>query len=99
MLARPPQIHRLAVNHRRSHGLAAVGTHERAVQVNVCMARGTGGQQGAVQPGRDRGQHVDALMEIAVGGRQTDLVVHGELGDPGGVAEPAHHQDRLLPRA
>ena len=49
-----------------------------------------------MQPRCGRGEHVDALVQVAIGGGQADLVVRGELSDAGGVAEPAQHQNRLL---
>jgi hypothetical protein len=41
------------------------------------------------------GEHGDALVQAGVTGRPADLVVDGELGDPGGVEQPTQHQDRL----
>lgn len=39
-------------------------------------------EQGAVQAGRAGGEHVDALVEVVVGGRDADLIVGGELPHP-----------------
>ena len=34
-------------------------------------------------------------MQVGVAGRPADLVVDGQLGDPGAVEQPAQDQDRL----
>lgn len=49
-----------------------------------------------MQTGRAGGEHVDALVQVVVAGRDTDLVVGGELPHPGAVEKPAQHQDRLI---
>jgi hypothetical protein len=59
------------------------------------MPGGAGGQQRAAQPGRRRGQHVDALVQIAVGRRGADPVVGGQLGQPGAIEKPTQQQHRL----
>lgn len=41
------------------------------------------------------GEHSDAFVQVGVSGRAAELVVDGELGDPGAVEQPAQHQDRL----
>ena len=43
-----------------------------------------------------RGQDPDPLVKVVVAGRLLDPVVDDQLGDPGGVGEPAQHEHRLL---
>jgi len=38
---------------------------------------------------------VDALVQVPVGRRAADLVVGGQLGQPGAVTEPAQYQHHL----
>lgn len=54
-----------------------------------------GADQRAVEVGRGRGQHADALVHVAVGGGGGDPVVARELVHPGAVAKPMQHQHRL----
>ncbi len=49
-----------------------------------------------MQVGGLRGQDPDPLVEVFVAGRLLDPVVDDQLGDPGGVGEPAQHEHSLL---
>lgn len=100
VFARPPQIHCSPVAGRAgSGGLAAVGAHQRAVEVHVGVPGRLRGQQRAVQTRRCGGEHIDALMQIPVGRGPADVVADSELSDAGGVEEPAQDQHRVPPRA
>jgi hypothetical protein len=48
-----------------------------------------------VQVGGPGGQHVDALVQIAVAGGLRDSGVAGQGGHAGVLPKPAQHQDRL----
>lgn len=63
------------------------------------MARRAAGEQRTVQTGCDGGEDIDALVQVAIRRGAADLVVAGELGDAGGVEEPAQHQHRVPPRS
>src|SRR3712207_8697596 len=72
VLARPPQVHLAARSvgpGGRAWNVAAVGPDQRAVYGDVRVAGGAGGQQRSAQPGCAVGEDVDALVQVAVGGR------------------------------
>ncbi len=79
---------------------------ERAANGDVDLLRALDGhrvgrlvvEQRAVQTGRGGGEHIDALVQIAIRHGAADLVVRGELGDAGGVEEPAQRQHRMPSR-
>ena len=77
----------------------SVGLDQGAVQVHVRPALGLCAGQDLVQFRSPRGQHVDAFVEIPVGGRDRQPGVQGEQPHPGVVAEPPQDQQRLRPRA
>jgi hypothetical protein len=88
-------------DHQRS-ALLEPGLATRSVRMTVpsrlrwvypaAVARSQGGGQvrGVV------GEHGQALVQIAVGGRCRDAVVPGQLDEPGPVDEPPQHEDCLL---
>ena len=79
------------------HGLgAAVGGEHLAVEDHVGRALGHRPLQGLRQARGLRGQHVDRLGDVAVGGRAGYPVVAAEGLDAGAVAEPAQREFRLL---
>jgi hypothetical protein len=58
-----------------------------------------GGLAGLKDPVQIRclgGEHVDALVQVAVAGGQRDPSVGGEHPHVGVLAKPAQHQDRLV---
>jgi hypothetical protein len=92
-LARPPQVGLV-----RAGGGGAIGTDDGAVEVEACEAgRGRalpcGGQVRGVV-----GEHGQPFVEVAVGRRDGDPVVAGELSQPGTVQEPAQDQHALCER-
>ncbi|GAA5179076.1 hypothetical protein GCM10023322_07970 [Rugosimonospora acidiphila] len=93
-LARPPQVGPVRAGSRDP-----VGVDERAVQVDVGVACDFRRGQCRVQVRGERGEHVDALVQVVVGGALGDPVVGGELADTGVVREPAQHKHRLRERA
>jgi len=91
VLARPPQV-----DSRGGAGSAvAVGVDQGAVDDDVAVAGDLGGQQRSVQRRLHRGQDLDALVAVLVGGAGGDRVVAGERHHPGVVEKPAQHQHRL----
>src|SRR5262249_19165898 len=95
VLARPPEVHAGSWTGRG----APVGLDQRAVDVDVAVAGGLRGQQRPVQARGPGGEHVDALVQIVVGGGLDDRVIAGQLAHTGTVEEPADHQNRLLETA
>ena len=47
------------------------------------------------QSGSLVGDHGEAFVQVGVAGRPADLVVDGQLDDPGAVEQPAQDQDRV----
>jgi hypothetical protein len=91
VLAGIPQV---MTGHRVDRA-AAIGADERAVQRHVGPARGRTGGKHLVQVRRLGGEHIDALVQIAVAGGQRNPGVGGEHPHIGVLAEPAQHQHRL----
>jgi hypothetical protein len=88
VLSRPPEIH----SGGRTDGFGPVGADHGAVEVHVGVSGHPRGEQRTVQRRRGRGEDVDPLVQVAVGGGAAELVVGCELRDPGAVEEPAQHQ-------
>jgi len=88
VLSRPPQVD----PDGRAESRRSIGADQGAIQVHVAVPSQPGGEQRTVHARRGRGEHVDGFVQVAVGGRGAELVVGGELGDPGAVEEPAQHQ-------
>jgi hypothetical protein len=91
----------LADHHRLTPGVGAgspapVGGDQRPVDDHVIAFGCLGGQQRPVQTRRLRGEQVDALVQVAVGGRAAGRVVRGRLSDPGAVEEPPQDHHRLF---
>jgi hypothetical protein len=61
----------------------AVGADQRAVEVDVGVPSGAGGEQGTVQARGAGGEHIDCFVEVAVDGGGADGVVDRELRHPG----------------
>ena len=59
-------------------------------------ARGLAGLEHLVQVRCPGGEHVDAVVQVAVAGGHRDGEVAGEDLHVGVVAEPAQHQQRLV---
>lgn len=85
---------------------APVGGDQGAVQRHERPGLGQRPPEDLDEVGCVVGDHVDALMEVAVGGRDRDAGVVGQQPQVGGVLEPAQHHHRLdvhrrgpLPRA
>jgi hypothetical protein len=92
VLAAPPQVHPA----RRARGGDPVGGDQGAVEDDVGVAGGLGSQQRPAQRRLARGEHVDGLVAVGVGGGRGDGVVAGQLGHAGVVEQPAQRQHRLL---
>lgn len=80
VLAGPPQVRAVGVD-----GGHPVGADDRAVQVEVGVPGRRSPLQCGGQVGRVVGEHRQPLVRVAVGGRQRDAVVPGELGQAGVV--------------
>jgi hypothetical protein len=72
-----------------------IGPDQGAVEVDVGVPGHARGQQRAMRSRCRRGEHVDGLVQEAVGRGRAEPIVGGELGDPGAVEKPAQHHDRL----
>jgi hypothetical protein len=72
-----------------------VGLDQCAVQVDVRPAFTAGSLEDLVQVRGVAGEHVDALVEVPVGGGDADPGVTGKQSHRGVGAEPAQHQDGL----
>src|SRR5690606_2537648 len=93
VLAGPPQVDPAG----GARDGAAVGADHGAVEVDVGVAGHRGGGQRRVHRRGLVGQYRQRLVDVPVGGRAADVVVDGELGDPGRVVQPAQEQHRLVP--
>jgi hypothetical protein len=74
-----------------------VGGDQGAIQDQIRRLLLARGVQRVVQVRCGRGQHIDALMQVAVGSRQRHPMIDRELRKAGRVPKPAQHQHRLFP--
>jgi hypothetical protein len=93
VLTGPPQVRTV-----RPRVGAAVGGHHRSVQIQMSVTGGFGCGHSLGHLRRAGGQHVDALMDVAIRGRAADAVVDRELarcGDPDLLSESDLRQSEL----
>ena len=86
----PPQVGAVG-----AEGGDAVGADDRAVQVEMGETSSFRVLQHVLEVRRLGCEHLQSLVEAAVGGGEADAVVAGELGHAGAVDEPAQDQHRL----
>lgn len=94
VLARVPQVDRGAPGTDGGLGDPVAGD-EGAVEDHVGVARREARAQDLGQLRRLGGEHVDALVQIPVGGGDRDTGVTGQGGERRVLAEPAQHEHRL----
>lgn len=90
-----PEYHRWLPFSVRS--ASEVAGDQRPVQGQIGQAIGLRLHQGFVQIRGLGGQHVDALVQVPVGGGLGQSVIGGQGCYAGAVAVPAQHQFRLGP--
>lgn len=75
----------------------SVGGDQCPLQGQVGQLLGVRGGQDLVQLRCLAGEHVDVLVQVAVGGGLGEAVIAGQVGDPARVAEPAQDELGLSP--
>ena len=95
VFARPPEIHSAGW----TGGRDPIGLDECAIDDDVRVSDLLRLPQRRFQTRRRRGQDVDALVQIVVGGGTADAVVDGQLSKAGAVEKPSQDEYRLLEAA